>query len=66
MEHTEQDRYTLAYRIQPWSSFSARLEVSYADRAADTYEWAQNYYALLDTELINATPIPSVTSPIPS
>ena len=56
VEHTEQDRYTLAYRIQPWSSFSARLEVSYADRAADTYEWAQNYYALLDTELINATP----------
>ncbi|MEE4143778.1 MAG: MtrB/PioB family decaheme-associated outer membrane protein [Halieaceae bacterium] len=56
VEETEQDRYTLGYRIQPWSNFTTRLEVSYADRAADTYEWAQNYYALLDTELINATP----------
>lgn len=56
VEETEQDRYTLAYRIQPWSNFTTRLEVSYADRAADTYQWAQNYYALLDTELINATP----------
>jgi len=56
VEETEQDRYTLGYRIQPWSNFTSRLEVSYADRAADTYEWAQNYYALLDTELINATP----------
>ena len=56
VEETEQDRYTLAYRIQPWSNFTARLEASYADRSADTYEWAQDYYALLDTELINATP----------
>ncbi len=56
VEKTEEDRYTLGYRIQPWSNFTARLEVSYADRAADTYEWAQYYYALLDTELINATP----------
>jgi MtrB/PioB family decaheme-associated outer membrane protein len=56
VEETEQDRYTLGYRIQPWSNFTTRLEVSYADRAADTYKWAQNYYALLDTELINATP----------
>jgi len=56
VEETEQDRYTLAYRIQPWSNFTSRLEVGYADRAADTYEWAQDYYALLDTELINATP----------
>jgi MtrB/PioB family decaheme-associated outer membrane protein len=56
VEKTEEDRYTLAYRIQPWSNFTARLEVSYADRAADTYQWAQDYYALLDTEWINATP----------
>ncbi|MDH4040719.1 MAG: MtrB/PioB family decaheme-associated outer membrane protein [Gammaproteobacteria bacterium] len=56
VEHTEQDRYTLGYRIQPWSNFTSHLEVSYADRAADTYEWAQDYYALLDTELINSTP----------
>jgi len=56
VEKTEEDRYTLGYRIQPWSNFTARLELSYADRAADTYQWAQDYYALLDTELINATP----------
>ena len=56
VEETEQDRYTLAYRIQPWSNFTSHLEASYADRAADTYDWSQDYYALLDTELINATP----------
>ena len=42
--------------------FTARLEVRYADRAADTYEWAQSYYALLDTGLINATPDTSAIS----
>tara|TARA_R110001599_G_scaffold145321_2_gene327727 strand:+ start:20040 stop:22304 length:2265 start_codon:yes stop_codon:yes gene_type:complete len=56
VEKTEEDQYTLSYRIQPWPIFTARLEVAYADRAADTYEWAQSYYALLDTGLINATP----------
>ena len=56
VEETEEDRYTLGYRLQPWSNFSARMQLQYADRAADTYEWAQDYYALLDAELINATP----------
>jgi MtrB/PioB family decaheme-associated outer membrane protein len=56
VEKTEEDRYTLKYRIQPWSNFTARTHLEYADRAADTYEWGQNYYALLDAELINATP----------
>ena len=56
VEETEEDRYTVKYRIQPWSNFTSRLHLEYADRAADTYEWAQDYYALLDTELINATP----------
>ena len=56
VDETEEDRYTLTYRIQPWSSFSTRLQLQYADRAADTYEWAQSYYALLDADLINATP----------
>jgi MtrB/PioB family decaheme-associated outer membrane protein len=56
VEETEEDRYTLGYRIQPWSNFSARMHLQFADRAADTYEWAQSYYALLDSELINATP----------
>ena len=52
-----QDAFDRAmHRIQPWSSVTAKFEVGYADRAADTYEWAQDYYALLDTELINATP----------
>jgi MtrB/PioB family decaheme-associated outer membrane protein len=56
VEETEEDRYTLGYRIQPTSSFSARMHLQFADRAADTYEWDQAYYALLDTALINATP----------
>jgi MtrB/PioB family decaheme-associated outer membrane protein len=56
VEETQEDRYTLAYRIQPWSNFSARMSLLYGDRAADDYEWAQSYYALLDSELINATP----------
>lgn len=56
VEKTEEDRYTLKYRIQPWSRFSSRVHLEYADRAADTYDWAQDYYALLDTQLINATP----------
>ena len=56
VEKTEEDRYTLGYRIQPWSNFSARMHLQYADRAANTYKWDQSYYALLDTELINATP----------
>ncbi|MEH6584064.1 MAG: MtrB/PioB family decaheme-associated outer membrane protein [Halioglobus sp.] len=56
VEETDESRFVLAYRIQPWASFNARFELGYADRAADTYQWAQSYYALLDTELINATP----------
>ncbi len=53
---TKEDRFTVAYRIQPWSNLTAKVEVLYADRRADTYQWAQSYYALLDTGLINATP----------
>lgn len=56
VEETDEDRYTLAYRIQPWSSFTTRLSLLYGNRAADTYQWDQSYYALLDTGLINQTP----------
>jgi MtrB/PioB family decaheme-associated outer membrane protein len=56
VEKTQEDRYSLQYRLQPWPTFSSRLRLEFADRAADTYQWAQDYYALLDTELINATP----------
>jgi MtrB/PioB family decaheme-associated outer membrane protein len=56
VEKTEEDRYTLKYRIRPWSNFSSSVHLGYADRAASTYQWAQDYYALLDTQLINATP----------
>jgi MtrB/PioB family decaheme-associated outer membrane protein len=56
VETTDEDRYTVKYRIQPWSNFTSSLHLQYADRAADTYDWAQDYYALLDTQLINATP----------
>tara|TARA_R110002049_G_scaffold208811_14_gene379337 strand:- start:70 stop:2352 length:2283 start_codon:yes stop_codon:yes gene_type:complete len=56
VEKTEEDRYILGYRIQPWSNFTSRFKLEYGDRSADDYEWAQAYYALLDAELINATP----------
>ncbi|RLQ21304.1 MtrB/PioB family decaheme-associated outer membrane protein [Seongchinamella sediminis] len=56
VEETEEDRFTLGYRIQPWNNFTARAELLYGNRAADTYQWDQRYYALLDVELINATP----------
>tara|TARA_R110002110_G_scaffold415748_1_gene654813 strand:- start:42721 stop:44991 length:2271 start_codon:yes stop_codon:yes gene_type:complete len=56
VETTEEDHYELGYRIQPWSNFSARLKLAYGDRAADTYQWDQSYYALLDAGLINTTP----------
>ena len=56
VDQTEEDRYRLEYRIQPWTGFSARIDLLFADRAADTYQWDQSFFALLDTELINATP----------
>lgn len=56
VDRTEEDRYRLEYRIQPWTGFSARADLLFADRAADTYQWDQSFFALLDTELINATP----------
>ena len=56
VEETEEDRYTLKYRIPILRDLNARLELQYADRVADLYDWSQSYYALLDSELINATP----------
>ena len=56
VEETEEDRYKLRYRIAILSNLSSRLEVLYAERAADTYHWDQSYYALLDSGLINRTP----------
>ncbi|MDZ7782837.1 MAG: MtrB/PioB family decaheme-associated outer membrane protein [Halioglobus sp.] len=56
VDRTEEDRYRLEYRIQPWTGFSARVDLLFADRAADTYQWDQSFFALLDTGLINATP----------
>ena len=56
VEETDEDRVTLKLRTQPVSSVSARMEFGYANRAASTYNWDQRYYALLDPELINATP----------
>lgn len=42
--------------INTWQSLSARVELLYADLAADTYEWSQSYYSRFDSELINQTP----------
>lgn len=56
VEETEEDRYSLKYRIPIMANLHSRLELLYADRAASTYHWDQSYYALLDTGLINRTP----------
>ncbi len=56
VEETQEDRYTLSYRLRPWGSVNTRLKFLFADRAASTYHWDQDYLALLDRELINATP----------
>jgi MtrB/PioB family decaheme-associated outer membrane protein len=56
VEETEEDRYSLKYRIPILPNLNSRLELLYADRAASTYNWDQSYYALLDTGLINRTP----------
>jgi MtrB/PioB family decaheme-associated outer membrane protein len=56
VDKTRESRFVAAYRIQPWQSFSTNIELHLGDRAASTYEWAQSYYAMLDTDLINATP----------
>ncbi len=55
-DNTVEDRYSLEYRVQPWQALSAKLGATWADRAADTYQWDQSWYALLDSALINATP----------
>ena len=56
VEETEESRGTLGYRIPLLPNLRVRAEVTLANRSADTYNWDQSYYALLDTELINATP----------
>ncbi|MDA8752692.1 MtrB/PioB family decaheme-associated outer membrane protein [Halieaceae bacterium] len=56
VEQTDESRYTVAYRIRPLAQLGARFELLYGDRAAETYQWDQSYYALLDPQLINATP----------
>lgn len=56
VETTEEDRLTASYRIRLATGLQGRLELNWADRAASTYFWDQSYYALLDAELINATP----------
>ncbi len=56
VEETKEDIITVGYRIQPWDNFTARWETLFGNRNADTYQWDQRYYALLDVELINATP----------
>jgi MtrB/PioB family decaheme-associated outer membrane protein len=56
VEETEEDRYSLRYRIPLPFNVSMRVEGLYADRAADRYDWAQSYYASRDADLINVTP----------
>ena len=56
VEETEETRITGGFRFRPWQVLQGNLELAYYNRAADTYQWDQSYYALLDAELINATP----------
>ena len=56
VEKTEEDRYIVTLRTRIIQNLTGRLEVEYADRAADTYQWGQSFFALLDTRLINEIP----------
>jgi MtrB/PioB family decaheme-associated outer membrane protein len=56
VEESEEDTYSIRYRIRPISSLSATVRYLYGDRASDTYQWDQSYYARLDAGLINQTP----------
>lgn len=56
VEHTNENSLRAQLNINTWQPLSARVEIMYADLAADTYDWAQSYYARFDTELINETP----------
>jgi MtrB/PioB family decaheme-associated outer membrane protein len=55
-EQTEEDRYSLGLRIRPLDNLNLRVDLLAGDRAADTYQWDQRYFALLDSGLINRTP----------
>lgn len=56
VEKTEEDQVRLTVASKPLANLDARVSLEYFDRSASTYQWAQSYYALLDTELINETP----------
>jgi len=56
VRETEEDIYVLALSSRPAAGWTARLELSYRDRAASTYHWDQSYYAYYDADLINLIP----------
>lgn len=56
VEHTDESSLGGQLTINTWQPLSARLDLLYADLAADTYQWSQSYYSRYDTELINETP----------
>lgn len=56
VEKTEENSIRGQLNINTWQPLTARIELLYADLAADTYQWAQSYYSRYDTELINETP----------
>ena len=57
VEETEEDRITIAVTLPALEQLQ-RQPGRYVRQspAADTYQWDQRYYALLDVDLINATP----------
>ena len=56
VERTDENSLRGQLNINSWRPLSARVELLYADLAADTYEWSQSYYSRYDAELINETP----------
>jgi MtrB/PioB family decaheme-associated outer membrane protein len=56
VEHTKENSLRAILNNNTLRRFHARVELLYADLAADTYDWAQSYYSRFDTELINETP----------
>jgi len=56
VETTQEDHFSAGLSNGSVAGLGARLSVDYYDRGSDTYQWDQSYYALLDPQLINATP----------
>ena len=56
VEQTETDRWAFTWRARPHARVTGRLEASFADRAASTYDFRASFLARRTTAFVNATP----------